>query len=287
MTTGQLLEAAWDPSPSILIGCALLLGLYLLVSRGRPLRSVLVFLLGDLTLLFALISPLDELGDTYLFSAHMLQHLLLVLLVPPLLIAGLPETPLRSALQREGIRRLERILSRPQVAWFLGIGTLWIWHVPLLYDATLASEAIHVFEHLTFLVTGVIFWWPIFTPLQDHRYGTSTAIAYLGVGALANTALGVLLTFAPAGFYPYYTHPRDPYHALSLIRNGWGLDAADDQQLGGVFMWVLGGLVFLVALMIELGRWLHVPSLEPSSPPESGIPKEKPGLDEKGGHKRV
>ena len=287
MTTVQLLEVTWNPAPSILVGCALLFGLHLLASKGRPLRSVLLFLLGDLMLLFALISPLDELGDTYLFSAHMLQHLFLVLFVPPLLIAGLPEVPLRNALRRRNIHRLEGILSRPRVAWFLGIGTLWIWHLPVLYDATLANEQIHIFEHLTFLVTGVIFWWPIFTPLKDLRFATATAITYLGLGALTNTVLGVLLTFAPAGFYPYYVHPRDPYHALSLIRNGWGLDAADDQQLGGVFMWVLGGLSFLVALMIVLRRWFQAPLLQPSGTAEMQVPEEESELEEQGGSKGV
>lgn len=262
MTTAELLEATWNFDPSILVGCVLLMVFHFWVSRGRPFRSTILFLLGDLVLLIALVSPLDELGDTYLFSAHMLQHLLLVLLAPPLLIVGLPKEPLRRMLRNSGPRRLEQILSKPVVAWFLGIGTLWIWHLPVLYNATLADERIHIFEHLTFLVTGVIFWWPIFTPIEERRYPPATAVSYLGLGALTNTVLGVLLTFAPAGFYPYYVHPRDPYHALDLIRNDWGLDAADDQQLGGVLMWVLGGLFFLTALMIVLQRWYRAPASE-------------------------
>lgn len=259
MTTAQLLESTWDLEPSVLIGCALLLAAHLFVSRGRPRRSLFWFLAGDLVLVFALISPLDELGDTYLFSAHMLQHLLLVLLAPPLLVAGLPPEPLRRALEIPWVGRLETILAKPVVAWFLGIGTLWVWHLPVLYNATLADERIHIFEHLTFVVTGVVFWWPIFTPLKKFRYAIQTAVTYLGLGALTNTVLGVLLTFAPAGFYPYYLHPSDPYGALGLIRTTWGLDPADDQQLGGVLMWVLGGLFFLTALMIVLRRWYREP----------------------------
>lgn len=283
MTTVELLESTWNPAPSILAGCALLFIFHLVVSKGRPLHSVTLFLLGDLTLLFALISPLDELGDTYLFSAHMIQHLLLVLLVPPLLIAGLPKTPLRSLLRRRNFRRLESVLSKPLVAWILGVGTLWIWHLPVLYDLTLANEQIHIFEHLTFLVTGTIFWWPIFTPLKDYRYDTATAIAYLGLGGLTNTVLGILLTFAPAGFYPYYVHPRDPYHALGLIRDGWGLDAADDQQLGGVLMWVLGGLSVLTALMIVLRRWLQGPSVQPAGVADMRVAEKTGRLNRKGG----
>jgi cytochrome c oxidase assembly factor CtaG len=262
MTTARLLESTWNVAPSIVIGCVLLLALHVLFSKGRPAASLLLFLAGDLVLFFALVSPLDELGDTYLFSVHMLQHLLLALMAPALLIAGLPPARLRSLLQRPGIRRFEGILATPPVAWFLGIGTLWIWHLPVLYDATLADERIHIFEHLTFLVTGVVFWWPVFTPLKEYRYSTSTSVAYLGLGALANTVLGVMLTFAPAGLYRYYLHPRDPYNALDLIRNSWGLDAADDQELGGAFMWVLGGLFFLNALMVVLRRWYQAPALE-------------------------
>ncbi len=269
MTTLELLESTWEPEPSILVGCALLFVGHLVVARGRPLRSVLLYGSGVLFLLLALVSPLDELGDTYLFSAHMMQHLLLVLLVPPLMISGLPKAELRSALRHGWVSRLQAILSEPRLAWLLGIGTLWIWHLPFLYNATLVDERIHIFEHLTFLVTGAIFWWPIFTPLDEYRYQTATAVTYLGLGALTNTLLGVLLTFAPAGFYPYYLNPEDPYHALNLIRNTWGLDAADDQQLGGVLMWVLGGIFFLTALMIVLGRWYGTPELQSSG---GGVP---------------
>ncbi len=283
MTTVQLLEATWEPEPSILVGCALLFGAHLLASRGRPLRSVLIFLAGDLVLLFALISPLDELGDTYLFSAHMLQHLLLVLVVPPLLIAGLPEVPFRTLLRRKSMQRLQALLSKPAVAWFLGIGTLWIWHLPALYNLTLENEQIHIFEHLTFIVTGVVFWWPIFTPLQEYLYETATAMTYLGLGALTNTVLGVLLTFAPPGFYPYYVHPRDPYHALSLIRDDWGLDAAADQQLGGVFMWVFGGLFFLMALMVVLRRWYATPGPQGVGPAPAALSQTEEPRERKGG----
>ena len=255
VTTLQLLQTSWSWYPSVIAGCVLLLLLYPLFVRPLSPSLTAWFGAGVLVIFLALVSPIDALGDDYLFSAHMIQHLLLVLVAAPLLLLGISRTLAEQLLEHPWIARLERILSRPPVAWLLGIGTLWVWHLPVLYNATLASEQIHIAEHLSFLVTGVIFWWPVVAPLDDHRLRPGPAIIYVFSAMVANTILGIILTFVPVGLYPHYLHPEDELGALSLIRHGWGLSAAADQQLGGLIMWVGGGLVFLAAILGILRRW--------------------------------
>jgi len=255
MSAGQFILKAWDWEWSIVVGCLVLLAGYLYVRRFRIDRHTFYFLAGDIILLLTLVGPLDVLADDYLFSAHMLEHLILELVVPPLFLLGLPVGLVDRLLSWKPAAAVERVLGIPILAWIIGIGTLWIWHFPLFYNAALGNENIHIFQHLTFLVTATIFWWPILAPEGYRRTSGMAAIFYLYFAALANGTLGALLTFAPIGFYPLYLHPNDELGALSLIRNGWGMSPSADQQLGGLFMWVLGGAIFLWAVLAVFARW--------------------------------
>lgn len=246
---------AWDFEPSIVIGCVGLLLADLAALRWRPSRVRASFVIGVLVLAFALMSPLDALSDDYLFSAHMLQHLLLIVIASPFLLAGLPVDPLRRLLRVPWIARVERILGWPPVAWLLGIGTLVAWHVPALYNAALASEDLHIVEHLCFLVSATIFWWPLLAPLPESRTRLGPALAYLVSGGFANALVGLILFAIPVGLYPAYIHPEDPLHVLEMIRGAWGLSAAEDQQFGGVLMVLGGSMAFGYAAFYML--WLH------------------------------
>jgi putative membrane protein len=260
MTTWQLLTTTWELEPSVLLGCGVLLWAYTGLLRGRLALQSIWYVLGVMVLLLALLSPLDMLGDIYLFSAHMLQHLLLV--VPPLLLSGTPEGGVRRILGRTPVRRGEQMLRRPLLAWILGIGNLYLWHVPRLYNAALTHEGLHIIEHLCFLVTATIFWWPVLTPLEERRLAPLTALVYLAAAAGANTFLGIVLTFAPSGMYPAYLNPTDRLGLLPLLRQGWGLSPDIDQQLGGLLMWVPGGLVFLTAILGTCVRWYRLPETD-------------------------
>jgi putative membrane protein len=262
MTTWQLLTTAWDLEPSVLLGCAALLGAYALALRGRFTRSTPLFVAGVLVLLLALISPIDTIGDHYLFSMHMLQHLLLVLVVPPLLLLGTPAGFFREILSRPLLGRIERVLRQPALAWVLGTGAVWVWHLPALYNAALADEGVHITQHMVFLVTASIFWWPVLAPLEDRRMGSLGGVGYLFAAAMASSLLGIILTFAPAGLYPAYLRPIDTLGALPLLREGWGLTPQVDQQVGGLLMWVPGSLVYLGALLAILARWYAEPEAE-------------------------
>jgi len=256
VTTWHALALTWPWEPSTAAGCAALAGVYLGLA-GRPLgwRRTLSFMAGASVLLLALDSPLDGLGDRYLFSAHMAQHMLLVLIVPPLLILGIRPAWARAALAIPAVRRIERALRRPAPAWIIGTGTLCAWHVPALYNRALASDLVHIGQHLSFLVASTIFWWPVCAPLAEARTPALGTVLYLLAASLASSGLGIVLTFAPPGLYPAYLHPHDPLGLLPTIRGGWGLTPAVDEQVGGLLMWVPGGLVYLCAILATLGRW--------------------------------
>ena len=249
----------WDWEPSVLLGCVTLAAAYLAVARQRTAAQSLCFLAGVVLLLLDLVSPIDTLGDTYLFSAHVLQHFLLALIIPPLWLLGIPQTVAERALRKPGIARTERVLSRPVLAWSLGVGAMLAWHIPALFNAALASDALHIFQHLSFLVTGAIFWWPVLSPLEPRRLPPLAAIVYLFSACTACSLLGAVLTFTPPGWYPAYRNPADHLGILREIRAGWGLDPRTDQQLGGMLMWVPGCLVYLTAILARVARWYAAP----------------------------
>ncbi|MEJ2187343.1 MAG: cytochrome c oxidase assembly protein [Gemmatimonadota bacterium] len=256
MSAGTLL-GLWEFEPSVVVGCGLLAVAYLELATPRTAARTLAFLAGDVVVLLALVSPLDPLGDDVLFSAHMLQHILLALVAPPLLVMGLPDGTARRLLALPALHRSVRRLARPAIAWPLFVGTLWAWHLPALYDAALHHEGLHVFEHLTFLATGVVFWWPVATSLAEWRMSPPRAAFYLFFAGLANTLLGILITFVPRVLYTPYINPPDPEGLLPFFRNVWGLTPAADQALGGVLMWVVGMAVFAVALAVHVGLMLR------------------------------
>lgn len=254
MGNGTAVFAAWDFQPSIVIGCVGLLLSELAVLRWRPSRVNVSFVAGVLILAVTLMSPLDPLGDL-LFSAHMLQHLLLVLIVPPLLIIGLPVEPVRRFLRFPVAARLERFLGHPLVSWLIGVGVLATWHVPSLYNAALASESVHIVEHLTFLISATIFWWPIFSPLPECRVDLTVALLYFLTAAFANGLIGAVLMVMPPAAYPAYLHPEDPLHLLASVRAIWRVSPAEDKRIGALAMIIGGGVAFMYGAVYML--WLH------------------------------
>jgi putative membrane protein len=226
----------WDWEPSVIVGCGALAIGYIAVVRKRGLSRMPYFLAGVVLLLLDLVSPIDSLADRFLFSAHIVQHFLLALVIPPLLQLGTPAFELRV------LDRLERVIGQPPVSWLLGVGTMLAWHIPALFNAALASDGLHIFQHLSFLITGAIFWWPILGPLEDRRLPALPAVSYLFSACVCCSLLGAFLTFGPVGLYPAYT-------------GYMGLDPKSDQQLGGMFMWVPGCFVYLLAILTTVRRW--------------------------------
>ncbi|MGZ5179268.1 MAG: cytochrome c oxidase assembly protein [Ramlibacter sp.] len=225
--------------------------------RGIGRTAVLAFAAGWLVLVLALVSPLDPLGAR-LFSAHMVQHELLMVVAAPLLVLGRPlaawtwafEPPMRQALGRAvqlgPVQFVWSLLTDPVVAWGLHAVALWSWHLPSFFSAALGSEWIHILQHTSFLGTALFFWWAVLGRDARVAQGTGQAVALLFTTMLHTAALGALLSLAPTVWYA-------PYVATSTAL---GIDPVEDQQLGGLVMWVPSGLAYVVAALVLLGRLL-------------------------------
>ena len=245
----------WELPPSIWAGCVILLAAYLWARRFKFDLKTLSFSSGVLIIFLALCSPLDALADGYLFSAHMLQHMLLGTIAPPLLIAGIPASFVESWLRFRIVAWLERILSQPVLALFVGCGTFWVWHLPGPYTYALENETVHTIEHLLFIVSGTMLWWPVLKPVPEGKLAPMGALIYLGLVSFIGMILGIIFTVSDTVFYSYYNHPEDELGLLKLIRDDWGVTALDDQKLGGGMMWEPMGAVFLCAMMSALVSW--------------------------------
>jgi len=251
-------------SPGVVLPLALALLLYLVGVRRMPRGRVSArrgrqvgFLVGWLTLAVALISPLHQLGES-LFSAHMIQHELLMVVAAPLLVWARPLAPTLRSLPdrwREGVvrvlahpavRRLSRGLAAPAVAFAIQAVAIWLWHAPALFQATLRSELVHALQHLSFFGAAVLFWWSLLHgPGGRRNFGLGVLSVFLTT--LHTGALGALLSLSTVVYYPAYGD--------AAAR--WGLTPLEDQQLGGLIMWVPGGVAYLATALVLATEWLR------------------------------
>ncbi len=257
-STSIELLTQWNLDPSILLGTVLLCAAYLAVVG--PLRKrydwgpqvrrghITAFLTGTVVMFLALVTPLDEIGDEYLFSAHMVQHLLITVIAPPLWLLGTPGWLAHLLLRQPLIGRALRILTEPPIAFFLFNGIFALWHIPVFYNLTLTSEYIHVLEHLLFMATAVLNWWPILNPLPEElphlSYGSQ--ILYLFANCQVMVVLGVLLFFTGPLYTPYLLAPRI-----------FGISVADDQTIGALIMWIPGTIIYLIAMSVAFYSWFE------------------------------
>src|SRR5690606_27074901 len=212
----------------------------------------------------ALVSPLDAVS-TALASAHMVQHVLLVLVAAPLLALAAPSSALLRGTplavrrvhrrSRRGLRLSDAQRQRlrdPVVVWLLHVVTLWVWHARAPYDAALADDAVHALEHLTFLVTAVLFWRVVIGGRGSGRvpYGFGAMLVF--AMGMQSVFLSLLLTFATSPWYEGY----------ATTTRAWGLDHLADQQLAGVIMWVPAGMIYVVAGLALMVAWLRVAERE-------------------------
>ncbi|HEX3344499.1 MAG TPA: cytochrome c oxidase assembly protein [Polyangiaceae bacterium] len=252
MDTWRLLASCWRPDP-LAIGVCLGAAVAAFAPGPRFALRILPFAAALLALVLALASPIGQLADGYLFSAHMLQHLLLVLVVPPLALLGFaPLLSARGAGEGRGLPRL-----RPLVAWGLGVGAMWLWHEQTLCNAASQSAIVHRVQEVSLLVMGTAFWWPILAPREASRLPPLAGMAYLFTACVACTLLGVLITFSPVEVCSVFAHPVDRLGVMPLVRDGWGLSAERDQQVGGLLMWVPACLVYGAGILGVLGRLLR------------------------------
>ena len=256
----------WDWHPSVVIGLALLGGLYVyLGGLAAPRRRVTAFGASLVVLGVALNGPLHNLSDGYLFSAHMVQHLALTLVFPPLLLYGTPAWVVRPLLGPAWVLRSARRATRPLAAGALFSAPITLWHVPQFYESALEHHPLHIVQHLVFIATALIMWWPILSPVPElPRASYPTQLIYLFALGLPMSLAGALITLSEQVLYPFYAGaPRV-----------WGLAPLADQQLGGLLMWVVGTIYLWVAASVVWFRWS---AREESGDVERAVPLEAYG----------
>jgi putative membrane protein len=229
------------------------------VGRGVQRWQLVTFWIGLELLFIALVSPLDPLGET-LLSAHMVQHMVLMLGAAPLLVLGATPAALAWAVPRAwrrgigrwwhrqaGLRGLWSLANRPLVAWSVFAVVLWGWHAPALYEASLRSETAHILMHASFLAASFLFWWVALQPGARKPRWRGGAVLFIFTTSVQSGLLGALMTFSSTIWYSEYVPLIAP----------WGLTPLEDQQLAGLIMWVLGGMLFTIPALAVLGQWLN------------------------------
>lgn len=256
----------WDLHPSVVAGLVLLGGLYVYLGGHRSARRHVASFVGALLVLFvALNGPLHNLSDTYLFSAHMAQHLLLTLVFPPLLLYGTPAWVVRPLLTPRWVMAFGRAVTRPLTAAIVFTAPIVIWHVPALYEAALRHHTIHILQHLVFLTTAVIMWWPALSPVPElPRIPHLVQMLYFFLLGIPMSVTGALITLSDSVLYPFYA-------AAPRVA---GLTPLDDQQVGGLLMWVLGGLMLWVVMTVI---WFRYSVWDERGDAEQGVPLEAYG----------
>jgi len=255
----------WTWPPLIIIPLLLMAGLYAIgiVKMSRRAagprahwRSILYFALSWISLLIALDSPIHEVGEQ-LFWVHMTQHEILMLVSAPLLVLSRPLVPFLWALspswrnkaaswgRSRVFRATWKSVSAPLSAWLLSALALWLWHAPWLFDLTLHSDWTHAAQHLSFFLTALLFWWPV--AQQPPALGYGGGLAYVFTTALHTSVLGGLLTFAPRAWYSSYLSTAPAWH----------LTALEDQQIGGLIMWIPAGTLLLIVSLVLLVKWMQ------------------------------
>jgi putative membrane protein len=229
-----------------------------------PKKSIF-FIAGLLMITISVGSPLDFLGENYLLSAHMLSHVLVLLVATPLLVLGIPDQKSKWLYWLGG-----KLRNLPWLAWFVGVSIMWFWHIPAIFNqlfedpagmgskgaihsAALLSD-IHV---VSLIAAGIVFCWPVIGPVHSYRIAPLKAVLYLSVACIFCSILGLLITFAPLGIYPHYMHLQDPLGFLNIIRNEDGISTLVDQQIAGLIMWVPGCAIYLSASMYLLIKWFE------------------------------
>ena len=246
----------WNADPVFVTGLVVAAGLYVGATLrrrrrapGAPVeaRRVSAFLGGLAVMFGALSGPLHDLSDSYLFSAHMVQHLLLAFAVPPLLLYGTPPWLADLLLRPAPARRVGRVLTRPSGAFAAFNLILVAWHLPPLYNLAMVDHPVHIVQHLMILAVSMLLWWPVLSPSRGlPRAPYPVQLLYLFVVGLPMVVVSIFITMAENVLYPYYAAAPRVWAQLTPHA---------DQHLGGLIMWIPGGLVFLLAISVVFFRW--------------------------------
>jgi putative membrane protein len=252
---GEFSWTRFEVHISTLIGCVLWVAAYYhIIVRWRPEGAAKVepvqqlsFVGGTVLLFLSLNGPLHDLSDNFLFSAHMVQHLIITLIVPPLWLMGLPEWAFRPLFRSGTVLLVARMLTGPLAAYAIYNLVFIGWHFPQMYNWALVNHNAHILQHMMFIGAATLMWWPVVDPVPElERLQTPVRLLYMAALGIPMSIVSAIITFAEQVMYPWYEAAPRVFE---------GLSATDDQQLGGVIMWVPGMIVFWIALTIVFFRW--------------------------------
>jgi len=248
----------WHPHHEVLLGLGLLelayfIGIgplrkrYKLSDQADP-RQTATFTVGVLVIFLSLVSPLHVLSDQYLFSAHMLQHVLLTLVAPPLLILGTPGWLLRRLMRPDLVFRTAKIVTHPVPAFVTFNLIFAMSHLPNLYNLSVTNHSLHVAEHLVFITTAVLMWFPIASTVAEiKRLPYPLQMVYLFLMSLAQVIVFAPITFSNVPLYQWYVDAPQIWSISTLV----------DQQIGGIIMKIGSGLIFMTLLIVVFFRWFE------------------------------
>jgi putative membrane protein len=249
----QIGWTGWSIHWSTVIGIAALAALYLWRASHAPESGTptglqkLTFFSGLFVMFVSLNGPLHDLSDSFLFSAHMVQHLILTLLIPPLLIGGTPGWMLRPLIKPRAVRAVAQFVTRPVMCFVIFNLMIIGWHLPIFYNAAMANHNIHIGEHLMFMASAVLMWWPFMSPLPElPRLAYPGQILYCFLLTLPMSVVAIYITMADHILYPAY----------AAAPRLWGITPMMDQQAGGLIMWIPGGMVFYVLMTVVFFKWV-------------------------------
>jgi putative membrane protein len=216
-------------------------------------RSAALFATALVLMFLALNGWVHDLSDDYLFSAHMVQHLVLALAVAPLMVMGTPGAMLRPALANRALFTAAHAVTRPIPAFAIFNTVVAVWHLPPLYNTAMAYHDVHIVQHLMFLAASVIMWWPVLSPIPDlPRLSYPGQMLYLFLMTIPMSIISVYITYSGALLYPAYANaPRI-----------WGISPMEDQLIGGLIMWIPGGLYFFAVISAVFFRWQRAERVE-------------------------
>ena len=205
-----------------------------------------LFFTGLATIFLSLNGWLHDVSDFYLFSAHMVQHLVLTLVAPPLLIMGTPGWMFRPALRWPGVTPVARFITKAPAAFVIFNLVLIVWHLPPMYEFALEHHAVHIVQHLCFMVSATIMWWPILSPMPElPRLSYPLQMLYLFLMTIPMSLTAVCIGYSDHVLYPFY----------AAAPRLWGITPMQDQLIGALIMWIPGGFFFFAVISVIFFRW--------------------------------
>lgn len=251
----------WQVNDGAITGMIALIIAYIWYHGGimRFWGVYLTMVVGLMVLCFN--SPLAVLSNLYLFSAHMVTHVVLLLITGPLMVICLHKKTIEESSR---VYRMSKLLTqRPFLGWLAGVGIMWFWHIPAIFNFCMsrmhgsdhASDLTQLAESFSLLIAGMLFSWPILSPVKSFRLSALSGIVYLFTACIGCSLLGLMITFAPAGTYQHFLSAADVYQLNHLILYQWGITQSMDQQIAGLIMWVPCCLIYVVYALYLLVRW--------------------------------